>query len=96
MQGAKEIVLELGQPDSGLVAEGSRIVSVIVIDANNALFKEWGQNGMGEDECDDGSQGNQRDVVSNQREAYLIYSEGPAKRFPKAPENWSGQDPSDI
>ena len=89
-------MLELGQRDSGLVAAGSRIVSTIAIDADNALSKERRRRRVEEDECDDGSQDYQRDLVSNQKEVCLIYSESPARRFPKPPENWSEQIPSDI
>jgi len=88
-QGAKEIVLELGKLDSCLVPETSRDIYTGTVYPDNAFSKEWRRHKMGESECDDGSQHNQRNSCANQQGKYGIRPESSAKRVPKPPKHSS-------
>jgi len=87
-QGAKEIVLELGKLGSCLVPETSRDISSTVY-PDNASSEERRRHKMGDSECDDGSQHNQRNSCANQQWKYGIRPESSAKRVPKPPKHSS-------
>ena len=83
MQGAKEIVLELGRSELCLVPETSIDAAICTAFPNEAFFEERRKHKMDESECDDGSDNDQHGAVTNQQRRCTIHSEGSARHLPK-------------
>ena len=83
MQGAKEIVLELGRSELCLVPETSIDAAMSTTFLNEAFFEERRKHKMDEGECDDSSDTNQRGVVTNQQRRCTSNPEGSTRHPPK-------------